>query len=53
MIEFRYSGEELWNKDRVHVRDMISVGLVDESWLAKYPEPIWSRLKELLDDPNG
>ncbi len=41
------------DKDRVHVRDMISVGLVDQSWLAKYPEPIRNRLKELLDDPNG
>ena len=40
-------------KDQVHVLDMISVGLVDQSWLAKYPEPIRNRLKELLDDPNG
>ena len=41
------------DKDRVHVRDMISVGLIDESWLARYPNPIRTRLKELLDDPNG
>jgi len=40
-------------KDQVHVLDMISVGLVDESWLTKYPEPIRNRLKELMDDPNG
>ena len=40
-------------KDQVHVIDMISVGLVDESWLARYPDPIRSRLKDLLDDPNG
>lgn len=41
------------DKDRVHVRDMISIDIIDESWLAKYDEPIRSRLKELLDDPNG
>ena len=41
------------DKDRVHVRDMISVGLVDESWLVRYPDPIRNRLKTLLDDPNG
>ena len=40
-------------KDQVHVLDMISVGLVDESWLARYPDPIRMRLKDLLDDPNG
>ena len=40
-------------KDQVHVQDMISVGLIDESWLARYPNPIRTRLKELLDDPNG
>ena len=40
-------------KDQVHVLDMISVGLVDESWLDLYPDPIRNRLKDLLDDPNG
>ena len=41
------------DKDRVHVRDMISVGLVDESWLNRFPTEIRSRLKHLLDTPNG
>ncbi len=41
------------DKDRVHVRDMISIDIIDESWLGKYDEPIRSRLKELLDDPDG
>jgi hypothetical protein len=41
------------DKDRVHVRDMISVGLIDESWLDKFPEPLSLRLKALLDDPDG
>ncbi len=41
------------DKDRVHVRDMISVGLVDESWLNRFPTEIRFRLKHLLDTPNG
>lgn len=41
------------DKDRVHVRDLIGVGLVNESWLAKVPTPLRSRLKELLDNPEG
>ncbi|MEQ1830077.1 MAG: hypothetical protein ABL921_29215 [Pirellula sp.] len=41
------------DKDRVHVRDMISVGLLDDTWLQRYPEPIRGRLRELLEDPNG
>lgn len=41
------------DKDRVHLRDMISVGLIDESWLARFPDPLRMRLKQLLDDPDG
>jgi hypothetical protein len=41
------------DKDRVHLRDMISVGLVDESWLDRFPEGLRERLKKLLDDPDG
>jgi len=40
-------------KDQVHLLDMIGVGLIDESWPARFPEPLGERLKELLDDPNG
>ena len=39
-------------KDQVHIRDMIDVGLVDESWLPRLPEPLSARLKELLDNPD-
>lgn len=39
--------------DRVHVRDMIGVGLIDESWPAKFESPLAERLQELLDDPDG
>ena len=41
------------DKDRVHLRDLMGVGLVDASWLAKLPAPLSARLKELLDNPEG
>jgi hypothetical protein len=40
-------------KDRVHLRDMIDVGLLDDSWLPRLPAELASRLKELLDNPEG
>jgi hypothetical protein len=40
-------------KDQVHLLDMISVGIIDETWLERFPEPLGRRLKELLDDPEG
>ncbi len=39
-------------KDQVHLLDMIDVGLIDASWLAKLPPELAGRLKILLDDPN-
>jgi len=41
------------DKDRTHLRDMIDVGLIDESWLPRLPVELSSRLKELLDNPEG
>lgn len=41
------------DKDRVHIRDLIGVGLIDESWPARYPPELAGRLQALLDDPNG
>ena len=41
------------DKDRVHIRDMISVQLIDESWLARLSPELRVRLQELLDDPDG
>jgi len=40
-------------KDQVHLLDMLEVGLIDETWLAKLPEPLRSRLQELIDSPDG
>ena len=41
------------DKDRVHLRDMLDVGLIDESWCRRFPTPLASRLKELVDHPEG
>jgi hypothetical protein len=41
------------DKDRVHLRDMISVGLIDQTWTEKYPPLLASRLQAVLDDPEG
>ena len=41
------------DKDRVHVRDLIEVGLVDAGWLARLPLALRPRLQELLDTPEG
>ncbi len=40
-------------KDQVHVEDLIGVGLVDRSWLAKLPPVLAERLQRILDTPNG
>lgn len=41
------------DKDRVHIRDMISIGLIDESWLDRLSPELRLRLGELLNDPDG
>jgi len=38
--------------DRVHLGDMIEVGLVDASWPARFPQELGGRLQELLDNPE-
>lgn len=40
-------------KDQVHLLDLISVGLIDATWPARFPPPLGERLQQLLDDPNG
>ena len=41
------------DKDRMHLRDMLDVEIVDESWRARLPAELAARLQEILDDPNG
>ena len=57
-------GDKLWEKmqgmklnsfrlkDRVHLLDMIQIGLIDVSWCDRFPGPLQSRLRELIDNPN-
>ncbi len=40
-------------KDQVHLLDLIGVGLIDDSWPAKYIPELGERLQALLDDPDG
>jgi len=39
-------------KDKVHLLDMIQVGLVDLSWLERFPDVLSARLRNLLENPN-
>jgi hypothetical protein len=39
-------------KDQVHIQDLIEVGLLDQSALARFPAELSERLKELLDHPE-
>lgn len=40
-------------KDQVHIIDMISIGIVDNTWLPSFSHQLQVRLQELLDDPDG
>lgn len=39
-------------RDKVHLLDMLDVGLIDESWCARLPGELGARLKELVDSPE-
>jgi hypothetical protein len=41
------------DKDRTHLRDLISLGLIDDSWLSRCVPEHAVRLRQLLDDPDG
>jgi len=41
------------DKDRTHLRDLIGVGQIDQTWPARLPPVLAARLQELLDNPNG
>jgi len=40
-------------KDQMHLIDMLDVGLIDASWVSRYPPELGKRLQELLDNPEG
>ncbi len=40
-------------KDQVHIQDLMEVGLVDATWIAKLPPELAARLQAILDTPEG
>ncbi len=40
-------------KDQMHLIDMVSVGLIDETWIPRYSPELATRLQQILDDPEG
>jgi hypothetical protein len=40
-------------KDRVHLLDMINVGLIDDTWPSRFPGELAERLQNLLDNPDS
>ena len=41
------------DKDRVHLRDLIDIGLIDAGWVERLPGELRNRLQELLENPEG
>ncbi len=41
------------DKDRMHLRDLVDVGLVDANWCTRLPAPLAERLQIILDTPEG
>ncbi len=40
------------DKDRTHLRDLIELGLLDNSWFSRFPAVLGDRLKLLLENPE-
>jgi hypothetical protein len=40
-------------KDRVHLLDLLEVGLIDASWCRRFPGELATRLQHLLDNPDA
>lgn len=41
------------DKDRVHVRDMLEIGLIDASWTTRLGPDLGPRLQQLIDTPDA
>jgi len=39
-------------KDKVHLLDMLGVGLIDDTWPARFPNVLAERLQGLIDNPD-
>ena len=40
------------DKDRMHLRDMLDVELIDETWVSRYPSILANRLQMLINNPE-
>ena len=40
-------------KDQVHLQDLLNIGLIDQSWVTKFPPELGERLQHLIDTPEG
>lgn len=40
-------------KDQVHLLDMLDIGLIDASWVARFTPELGARLQHLIDTPEG
>jgi hypothetical protein len=49
----RIALQQLTANDCVNIRDMIDVGLIDQSWTQQLPPILSQRLQALLDTPGG
>jgi len=41
------------DKDKTHIRDLIGVGLIDDTWPDRFPPELGDRLRAILADPEG
>jgi len=41
------------DRDRMHLRDLIDVGLIDAEWCQRLPADLAKKLSRLIDDPDG
>jgi hypothetical protein len=41
------------DKDRTHLRDLLEVGLIDQTWCPRLAPELAARLQELIDTPHG
>ena len=40
------------DKDKMHLRDMLDVELIDQSWTQRFQPELAARLQELIDNPE-
>lgn len=40
------------DKDRTHLRDMLEIGLIDQTWTARFSPALGNRLQQLIDTPG-